>query len=235
MKTAINSVNKPLIAAAYLSRFNWFDVSTEDTTGKTSSFCATKIYMPDDFGHFEFERQFANPKYSNGKIEEVIPVSETKFLFLSKGGTVYTVEATNKALADCSTASGSKEDPANLIDWSRSHVDEAGKAFVVLDLRKLGNITPIVSRRIAHYINAYMGGYADCFQVCRTIYFQEADNGEIYSGVYNLETEKPVTKVLYDATYLDLVHDAAEQAAKASVRLMMKEAGEKLGEVIPLF
>lgn len=236
MKTTVNSINKPIIAVAYMSRFNWFNISTEDTTGKTSSFCATKIYMPDDFGHFEFERQFANPKYSNGRIEEVIPCDKNKILFLSKGGTVYTVEATNKALADCSTASGSKDDPASLIDWSRSHIDETGKAFVVMDLRKLGNIiTPIVSRRIQHFINVYMGGYADCFQVCRTIYFQEADKGEIYGGVYSLETEQPITKVLYDATYLDLVHEAAEQAAKDKVRQMIEEAGEKLGEVIPLF
>lgn len=234
MEIAVNSINKPLIAAAYLSRFNWFNIAAEDTTGKTSNFCATEITMS-DFGDFTFSRQFANPKYSNGKIEEVVPVSENKFLFLSKGGTVYTVEATNKALADSSTASGSKDDPASLIDWSHSHIDEAGRAFVVMDLRKLGNITPIVSRRIAHYINAYMGGYADRFQVCRTIYFQEADNGEIYGGVYNLETEQPATKVLYDATYLDLVYDKKDQAAKDKVRQMMKEAGEKLGEVIPLF
>lgn len=227
MKTAINSINKPLIAAAYLSRFDWFNVSAEDTTGKTSSFCATKIYMSDDFGYFEFERQFANPKYSNGKIEEVIPVSENKILFLSKGGTVYTVEATNKALADCNIASGSKDDPASLIDRGRSHIDEAGKAFVVLDLRKLGNITPIVSRRIQHFINVYMGGYANCYQVPRTIYFQEADNGEIYGGVYSLETERPITKVLYDAEYLDTVYDEKDKAEKKKVRQMMKEAGER--------
>lgn len=228
MKVTVNSINKPIIAAAYLSRFNWFDISTEDTTGKTSNFCATEI-ITDDMGYYTFNRQFATSKYSNGKIEEVLPVDGNKFLLLSKGGTVYTVEATNKALADCNIASGSKDDPASLIDRNHSQIDEAGKAFVVLDLRKLGNITPIVSRRIQHFINAYMGGYADCFQVCRTIYFQEADNGEIYGGVYSLEAEKPVTKVLYDATYFDLVHDAAEQAARASVRQMMKEAGEKVG------
>lgn len=235
MKTTVKSVNKPLIAAAYLSRFNWFNVSTEDTTGKTSSFCATKIYMSDDFGHFEFERQFANPKYSNGKIEEVIPVSENKILFLSKGGTVYTVDCKNKALADCSTVSGSKDDPASLIDWSRSHIDEAGNAFVVMDLRKLGNITPIVSRRIQHFMNVYMGGYADRYQVCRTIYFQTATDGEIYGGIYSLETEQPVTKVLYDAEYLDLIYDEKDKAEKGKIRQMMKEAGEKLGEVIPQF
>lgn len=234
MKITVNSINKALIAVAYMSRFNWFDISTEDTTGKTSNFCATEI-ITDDMGYYTFNRQFATSKYSNGKIEEVLPVDGNKFLLLSKGGTVYTVEATNKALADCNIASGNKEDPASLIDWSRSHIDEAGKAFVVLDLRKLGNITPIVSRRIQHFINVYMGGYADCYQVPRTIYFQETDNGEIYSGVYSLETEQPITKVLYDAEYLDTVYDEKDKAEKKKVRQMMKEAREKLGEVIPLF
>lgn len=234
MKVTVNSVNKPLIAAAYMSRFNFFEIATEDTTGKTSNFCATEI-ITDDMGYYTFNRQFATSKYSNGKIEEVIPVNENKILFLSKGGTVYTVEATNKALADCSTASGSKDDPASLIDWSRSHTDEAGKAFVVLDLRKLGNITPIVSRRIQHFMNVYMGGYADRYQVCRTIYFQTATDGEIYGGIYSLETEQPVTKVLYDAEYLDLIYDEKDKTEKGKVRQMMKEVGEKLGEVIPQF
>lgn len=234
MKITVNSINKALIAVAYMSRFNWFDISTEDTTGKTSNFCATEI-ITDDMGYYTFNRQFATSKYSNGKIEEVLPVNESKFLLLSKGGTVYTVEATNKTLADCSTASGSKDDPASLIDWSRSHTDEAGKAFVVLDLRKLGNITPIVSRRIQHFMNVYMGGYADRYQVCRTIYFQTATDGEIYGGIYSLETEQPVTKVLYDAEYLDLIYDEKDKTEKGKVRQMMKEVGEKLGEVIPQF
>lgn len=234
MKVTVNSVNKPLIAAAYMSRFNFFEIATEDTTGKTSNFCATEITMS-DFGDFTFSRQFANPKHSNGIIEEVIPVNENKFLFLSKGGTVYTVDCKNKALADCSTVSGSKDDPASLINWSRSHIDEAGNAFVVMDLRKLGNITPIVSRRIQHFMNVYMGGYADRYQVCRTIYFQTATDGEIYGGIYSLETEQPVTKVLYDAEYLDLIYDEKDKAEKGKIRQMMKEAGEKLGEVIPQF
>lgn len=234
MKTTVKSVNKPLIAAAYLSRFNWFNVSTEDTTGKTSSFCATKIYMSDDFGHFEFERQFANPKYSNGKIEEVIPVSENKILFLSKGGTVYTVEATNKALADCNIASGSKDDPASLIDRGRSHIDEAGKAFVVLDLRKLGNIPPAMDHRIRFYINVYLGGYANRYQIPRTIYFQQIGM-ETYAGVYSLDTEKPVTKLVYYADYLADTYGKKEKAEKKKVIQIMEEVKEKLGTIIPQF
>ena len=234
MKITVNSINKALIAVAYMSRFNWFEVEAEYLTGEKLNFCATEI-TTSDFGDLRFNRQFATPKYSNGKIEEFIPVNENKFLFLSEGGTVYTVDCKNKALADCSTASGSKDDPASLIDWSRSHIDETGKAFVVLDLRKLGNITPIVSRRIQHFINAYMGGYADAYQVCRTMYFQESDNGEIYGGVYSLETEQPITKVLYSVEYLDTVYDEKDKAEKKKVHQMIKEAREKLGEVILLF
>ena len=234
MKITVNSINKALIAVTYMSRFNWFEVEAEYLTGEKLNFCATEI-TTSDFGDLRFNRQFATPKYSNGKIEEFIPVNENKFLFLSEGGTVYTVDCKNKALADCSTASGSKDDPASLIDWSRSHIDETGKAFVVLDLRKLGNITPIVSRRIQHFINAYMGGYADAYQVCRTMYFQESDNGEIYGGVYSLETEQPITKVLYSVEYLDTVYDEKDKAEKKKVHQMMKEAREKLGEVILLF
>lgn len=234
MKITVNSINKSVIAVAYLSRFNWFNISTEDTTGKTSNFCATEI-TTSSFGDLTFNRQFATPKHSNGKIEEVVPVNENKILFLSKGGTVYVVEGINKAIADCSTASGSKDDPVSLIDWNRSHIDGAGKAFVVLDLRKLGDITPIVNRRIQSFINVYMGGYANRYQVCRTIYFQEGDNGEIYGGVYNLETEQPITKVLYCADYLDIVYDENDKAEKGRVRQMMEEAGEKLSEVTPQF
>ena len=234
MKVTVNSINKPIIAAAYLSRFNWFDISTEDTTGKTSNFCATEI-ITDDMGYYTFNRQFATSKYSNGKIEEVIPVNENKILFLSKGGTVYTVEATNKALADRSTASGSADDPASLIDWSRSENGGEGNTLVVLDLRKMGIISPALNRRICHYMNVYLDGYANPYQVCRTIYFHKAADGKIYGGIYSLETEQPVTKVLYCPTELDWLDNPEDQTAKDKVRQMMKEAVEKLGEVIPQF
>ena len=65
------------------------------------------------------------------------------------------------------------------------------------------------------------------------MYFQESDNGEIYGGVYSLETEQPITKVLYSVEYLDTVYDEKDKAEKKKVRQMMKEAVEKLGEVIP--
>ena len=44
-----------------------------------------------------------------------------------------------------------------------------------------------------------------------------------------------MTKVLYDAEYLDLIYDEKDKTEKGKVRQMMKEVGEKLGEVIPQF
>ena len=227
MKVTVNSINKPIIAAAYLSRFNWFDISTEDTTGKTSNFCATEI-ITDDMGYYTFNRQFATSKYSNGKIEEVIPVNENKILFLSKGGTVYTVEATNKALADCNIASGSKDDPASLIDWSRSHIDNNGNMLVVLDLRKLGVISNKRFMRVKHYMNAFLGGLSVTKQVCRTIYFEVASNQQITVGLYNLEQEQKMTALPVDLE-ISYTEDESEK-----IRHMLEVAREEL-EVISQF
>ena len=234
MEITVNSVNKPLIAAAYLTRYNWFSVATEDTTGKTSSFCATGIMIRDS-GTLQFSRQFATPKISDGKIEEVLPVNESKFLFMDEGGTVYTVEATNKALANSETASGSKDDPASLIDWSRSYIDKAGNVFVTLDLRKLGVISNVEYSRIKSYMNVHLGGLSIKKQVCRTIYFCK-EGQKIYAGLYNLETERPMTKVLFDDSgCYDIIYCEEDLVTVKKLRQMMQEAGDKLGEVIPQF
>ena len=230
MNTAINT--NAIAAVALLSNYNFFTVNAENAKdGKPSSFCATGINI-DKHGYMTFERQFSQPCYSLGAVVDVAATDEDKFSFLTTAGTVYNVEATNKALADRSTASGSADDPASLIDWSRSEIDGEGNPFVVLDLRKLGDISKALNRRIQHYMNVYLDGYANSRQTCRTIYFCK-DGEEIYSGIYNLETEQPMTKVFYDAEYLDLIYDEEDQAAKGQVRQMMKGVVEKLGEVVP--
>jgi len=233
MKTATNY--NVAAAVALLSRYNWFEITAENAeTSKTYSLYATGINADKD-GYIMFERQFAQSRFSNGAIVDVTATDENKFSFLTTAGTVYTIEGQNKDLADRSTTSGSKDDPASLIDWSRNEIDGEGSTLVVLDLRKLGSISPAMSRRIQHYMNVYMGGYANPYQVCRTIYFHKAKDGEIYGGIYSLETEQPITKVLYDAEYLDLVYDEKDKAEKGKIRQMMKEAGEKLGDMIPQF
>ena len=230
MKTTIDF--SALAAVALLSRFNWFNVDTENVKGETSKFCATEINIQKD-GYLEFKRQFATTKYS-GAIEKVIPINQSKFLLQDTRGTVFTVEGSNKTFADRNTASGSKDDPASLIDWSRSHIDEAGNPVVVLDLRKLGNISPAMDHRVRFYINVYMGGYVNRYQVNRTIYFQQIGT-EIYAGVYSLETEKPITKLVYYADYLADTYGKKEKSEKMKVFQMMKEVRGKLETIIPQF
>ena len=227
MEIAVNA--NAIAAVALLSRYNWFNITTENA--KSSSFCATGINV-DKYGYMTFERQFSQPRYSFGAIVDVTATDEDKFSFLTTAGTVYNVEATNKALADRSTASGSADDPASLIDWSHSEIDGEGNTLVVLDLRKLGDISKTLNRRIQHHMNVYLDGYANPRQTCRTIYFCKEDE-EIYSGLFNLETEQPMTKVLYCPTELDWLDNPEDQTAKDKLRQMMKEAVDKLGEVIP--
>lgn len=228
MKITVNPINKALIAVAYMSRFNWFDIATEHaTTGETSSFCATGIAIRES-GTLQFERQFATPKISDGRMEEIIPVNESKFLFLDEGGTVYTIECRNKAFADCSTASGSKDDPSTLIDWSRSDIDTAGNMLVVLDLRKLGVISNVEYSRIKNYMDIYLGGLSIKNQVCRTIYIEVASNQQITVGLFNLEQEQKMT-----AVFVNLETSYTEDEAEKLKRLL-EVAREEL-EVIPLF
>ena len=230
MKTTVDF--NALAAVALLSRYNWFNVATESIKGETSKFCATGISIQKD-GYLEFQRQFATTKYT-GAIEKVIPISQSKFLLQDTRGTVLTVEASNKTFANRNTASGSKDDPASLIDWSRSHIDEAGNPVVVLDLHKLGNIPPAMNYRIQFYINVYLSGYGNRYQIPRTIYFQQI-GPEIYAGVYNLETEKPVTKLVYYADYFADTYGKKEKSEKMKVCQMMNEVRGKLGTIIPQF
>lgn len=222
------TVNKPLIAVVYMTCFNWFEVATEHaTTGETSSFCATGIMIRES-GTVQFNRQFATPKISDGRIEEVIPVSENKFLFLDKGGTVYTVDCKNKALADCSTANGSKDDPASLIDRGRSKIDTAGNMLILLDLNKLGNISNVEYSRIKNYMNINLGGLSVKNQVCRTIYIEASSNQQITVGLFNLEQERKMT-----AVYVNLETSFTEDEAE-KIRHMLKVARDEL-EAIPQF
>ena len=228
MKIIVNSVNKAAIAVAYMTRFNWFSVETEHaTTGETSSFCATGIMIRES-GCVQFSRQFATPKISDGKIEEVLPVNESKFLFMDEGGTVYTIEFRNKAFADCNTASGSKDDPSTLIDWSRCDIDTAGNMLVVLDLCKLGNISSVEYSRIKNYMNIHLGGLSIKNQVCRTIYIEAASNQQITVGLFNLEQEQKMT-----AVYVNLETSFTEDEAEKLKRLL-EVARDEL-EKIPQF
>ena len=224
MKTTIDF--SALAAVALLSRYNWFNVATENVKGETSKFCATEISIQKD-GYLEFQRQFATTKYS-GLIEKVIPISQSKFLLQDTRGTVYTVEASNKTFANRNTASGSKDDPASLIDLSRSDIDVKGNMLVVLDLRKLGVISNVEYSCIKNYMDIYLGGLSIKNQVCRTIYIEAASNQQITVGLFNLEQEQKMT-----AVFVNLETSYTEDEAEKLKRLL--EIARKKLEVIPLF
>lgn len=221
------AVNNPLLAVAILSRYSWLNVSAEYSRGDTDNFCATGVILRKS-GTLQFNRQFAIPRITADAVEDVIPVSNSKFMFLTGDGTVYTVEAINKALANYDTASGSKEDPSSLIDWSRSNIDSSGNMLIVLDLRKLGNISGVEYSKIKSYMNVFLGGLSIKNQVCRTIYFEVVNNGQITVGLFNLETEQKMTAVPVD---LEISY-AKNEAEK--IRHMLEVAREEL-EAIPQF
>lgn len=228
--------NKVLAALERLNKYNWFVVDAENTTrGKATHFCATGIELTKYC--IRFDRQFSTRTYSDNRMIDVSEVAENKFAFLSEAGTRYTIEGQNKNLASPYTSSGSKENPVSLIDWERSSKDYAGNTMIVLDLRKLGELCNTKRAKIKSYLNVQMKGLALKKQVCRTIYFyKSAENpSEIYAGMYNLETEQPTTKILFDAERFSCMYDEQDQVEKNRIRQMMDFAGSRLGAVVPQF
>lgn len=221
MKTAIN--NNICAAVALLNNYNWFNVVAEAPNGDKTTFKSTGICF--NRGALEFNRQFAAPTYTS-IITEVAAMAENKLSFLTDCGTLYIVEGQHNAtLADRQDANGSLDNPASLIDWSRSRIDEAGKVVLVLDFGKAGILSRQQAFSIRNYMNIFLGGLSRSKQVCRTIYITADQQTTI--GLYNLETEQPMTAI----NALETSFMAAE-AAQLN-RLIDAVKGEL--EIVPLF
>lgn len=197
MKTAIN--NNISAAVENLSRYNWFTVIAEAEGKKPQTFHATGISI--HMGDFlEFCRQCATSSYTDNAIVDIAAAGETAFTFLTASGTAYTVTGQHKdGLADRATAKGSLDDPASLIDWTRSQITEAGNVLVVLDFCKAGEISGKDKGKIRAYANSNLDGKRQSRQHCRTIYFKAASDKTNYLdpvviGLYDLETEQPMTE-----------------------------------------
>ena len=73
MKITVNPINKALIAVAYMSRFNWFDIATEHaTTGETSSFCAT-VLQSGSLAHSNLNASLQPPKFLTAELKKLSP------------------------------------------------------------------------------------------------------------------------------------------------------------------
>lgn len=204
MNTNINT-NAALTAAVdSLSRYNWFTVTTQAADKEPQTIHATGIKI--EMGDFiKICRQCASPVYSDNVIVDIAAVGENGFIFLTKSGTTYTVKGQHNAtLTDKDTATGNLNDPASLIDWTRSTITAAGNVLIVLDICKAGNIDNRQEAKIRHYMNSHLGGLCNSRQTCRTIYFEAlADSDKtIKFGLYDLEQEKQTTEKLFDAEYI---------------------------------
>ncbi len=208
-----------------LSRYNWFTVIVKAEDKEPRTFHATGISVHMD-NFLEFHRLCATSGYTDNVIVEVSAINEWSAMFLTASGTTYTVEAYHEpTIADRNTAQGKLDNLYTLIDWHRSKATESGDAFVVLDFCKAKNLSVIQEARIERFMNAYLGGLCQSYQVCRTIFIEALndDNKSINVGIYSLEQEKPLTQKLYYADWLEGVLDDDEKyraEVKATKRLI---------------
>lgn len=234
MKT--NTNNNIAASIALLSRYNWFTINTKTAEGKENVFHATEVKT--ELAVFlKFERQFANPIYSDNVITG-IAAAEDMVTYLTASGTTYTVKGQhNASIADQQTANGSLDNPASLIDWSRSQIDEAGNVLVVLDFNKAKDLNRQSRAMIKRFINADLGGLRNSRQTCRTIYLEALADGNntVNVGMFDLERNEKTTAKIYCADYMDIVWSVEDQATAQKIYQFMNEAKEQLEAVIPLF
>lgn len=206
---------KLLYAVVLMSDYNWFKV-TVSSAGNETAFYATSVnaFMKD---YLVFERQFSTSEFSD-KIIDISAITQYKFTFLTKSDTLYIVECYhNNTIADPDTSTGKKENPETLVDWTRSRIDENGGLLVVLDLRKLGRITPTQNFKIKRWMDTNLDGAQVKYRCCRTIYFKLED-GIVTSGLYSLDSEQVINDLLWEdmnfTTTVNIPKDEWEQTVQ---------------------
>lgn len=230
MKTAIN--NNLSAAVEEMSRYNWLTVTAEAEGKEPQTFHATGINT--HMGDFiAFDRQCATGFYTDNAVIDIAAAGENAFTFLTASGTAYTVTGENKAgLAHRDTATGKLDDPARLIDWTRSQITGAGEVLVVLDFNKAGEISGLDRGKIKAFANSNLDGKAQSRQHCRTIYIKAASSKTGYFdpvviGLYNLESETVMTEKTF---YFDVSFSEAESN---TIRAMLETVENE--NTIPLF
>lgn len=199
-----------LSLVAVLSNYDAFHIETDSGY----EFGAVNI-VPEKYGGLIFERLFSTPKYTDGEVREIFAVSETEFV-CKTDCTQYTIQALHKKLDRLMvTQCKSWLDISDFmeIDYLSLHryLPVENALFYIVNPYNLGELTTTEKFQIKNFIDAYLEGYYESQQVCRTVYFKvvlKDDRQRIYSGVYNLETMRPTTEVLvYDTTYCNTFLD----------------------------
>lgn len=238
----MKTINAAICAAVAVlnNAGNWLKVTKTAENGTKQEFFATGINVYQD-SFIKFHRQFSTSIYIKDRITDVHAAAENEISFLTEAGEVWTVEAAhNSTLADPAIASGNVDDMKTLVDWSRSRIDKAGNVLVVLDLRKLGFLTAREAAKIEKYMNTTLDGLGKSKQVCRTVYFEARNGGaEIYSGLYNLESDSIMTEGIWDCGFIEPenIVDLVEWELIQKTQQLVAYCRDKLEaeQTIPLF
>ena len=192
-----NTYMGALKAVSVLSGYNWYKITADNTEGSNRIFFATALEAQFNGETIKADRQFASPVYIAG-YDSVTATAENCVVFHMPNGGSYTVEGENKNLTAADNYNGNFQnmeallnDPATLerlTDYDRSHKDENGNLFVVVDLRKLGRITAAAGQKIRSFLNVYCGGKV---QNPRTLCIKFCPDTSIITGIWDYVTEQP--------------------------------------------
>lgn len=183
---------------ALLSNYDYFRIQQEDkppfySTGIDRS-CGWVL---------RFDRKFATPVYSEGELSDVRAVSDNEY-DCTIGSYTYHIQTLH--MKPARIPSRKRKAWRNIADFASvnyispdksSMDDETGLITMVVDPDKLGELTPTEQEQIKSLINVQLNGSTK--QVCRTVCFRcdPLDTRQIiYTGMYDLETSKPATKVM---------------------------------------
>lgn len=183
-----------------MGNYNYFTVQQDDkppfySTGINRS-CGRVL---------EFERKFATPVYSDGEVTEITAISPTTFK-CQIGEHVYNICAIHekpKILPAYETKTWD-----NILDFvdtkyinskTIQYIEELGLVILVVEPDLLGKLTPVDEARIKWFLDVYLHGQRKPLQMCRTLCFEcdiHSGRQAIYTGIYDLENNVPLNKVM---------------------------------------
>lgn len=195
---------KLLSLIALLSKYELFHVTTSDGV----QFKASEL--EEHFGFLKFHRWFATPIHSRNIISDVRAISPHEFICTTKDLKEYritTLQEKQKAnalpFADFEIKSIFDFINTKFIDKSLvKYQDDLGMLMLPISPYQLGVLTFTQHFKVKNVIDTELFGNSSSLQFNRTIcfYCRESDTyRQVYAGIYNLETNKPVTaRFIYD-------------------------------------
>lgn len=202
MEIKSNEITKQALSdfLSILRNYDFFSIQKDNA----SMFYATGVECSCGMV-LKFLRRFATPVYSEGELTGIAAKSQTDFQ-CQIGDFIYHIRALHKKSQ--STGIRYQKDWDHILDFVDSsfintalsqYQKDSGWMMLVVDPRRLGELSPIEESRIKTFINVYLHGYGSARQICRSVYFAIAlrdDQDKIYAGAFDLERFAPMTGVM---------------------------------------